>query len=388
MDFRSRIPFGSGWGLLAMPIALLVVGCGPADTGPGLGGDAGTGPDGMGTGTGGVTPTGTGGSTGMGGAGASTGGSSVLAGSGGMVVQGGTGGGLGTGGRISAGSGGSNSGPGGRAAGGATATGGTMAAGGAGGNITIWLAGDSTVANGSSPCPIGWGAQFGQLFSNRIVVRNSAAGGTSLHTWLYFVLGTEDPNGECNLTKDAAGNPTLQTRWQTMLNASGGMKAGDYLLIQFGINDGGGASTPASPNGCPRYEGSATFKASLGMMAQAAKDRGAHPIFVTPVSSISCSGGVARGTRGRFVTDTIAAGAQYDVPVLDLHMLSVALYTARGFCPLPGGAADVSAATGGAVGAFFCDDHTHFSDAGAVDIGQLVAGGIRSLNLPLAAYLN
>jgi lysophospholipase L1-like esterase len=122
------------------------------------------------------------------------------------------------------------------------------------------------------------------------------------------------------------------------------------------------------------------------MMAQAAKDRGANPVFVTPVSSISCSGSKAVPTRGTFTTATMQAGTQYSVPVIDLEQLSVALYTSLGFCPLPG---PDTAATfeSGAVGDFFCEDHTHFEQAGAVQIADLVAKALTDQGIGLAAFL-
>jgi hypothetical protein len=69
-----------------------------------------------------------------------------------------------------------------------------------------------------------------------------------------------------------------------------------------------------------------------------------------------------------------------------LHALTVARYNALKFCPVPGG--DVSATTTGPVGDFFCDDHTHFSPSGAVDIATLVAGAVRAQIPGLAAYLD
>jgi lysophospholipase L1-like esterase len=240
--------------------------------------------------------------------------------------------------------------------------------------LTLWIAGDSTVANGQTPCPRGWGGVIGARFDPRVTVKNSAAGGRSVHTWLYNVGQEKDATGECVLERDAAGEPTLQPRWQEMLD---GMKPGDYLLIQFGINDG-------DPS-CDRHVGLDAFEAAYGMMADAAKARGARPVFLTPVSSISCNGNTARGSRGEFVTRTIEAGARFDVPVIDLHARSVALYNQRGFCPVSGG--DVSAATTGPVGDFFCDDHTHFSSAGAVEIADVVAQALRDQAIPLAAYL-
>lgn len=242
-------------------------------------------------------------------------------------------------------------------------------------NITVWIAGDSTVANGG-PCPIGWGGQFDPLFDSRVTVVNSAVAGRSIRTWLYDVLTTMDSTGECVLNVNASGQTIIQARWTAMLN---GMKAGDYLLIQFGINDGSAT--------CNRHVGLNAFKASLGLMAQAAKARGAQPIFLTPVSAIRCSGNAAVGTRGAYVTATQEAGVTYSTPVIDLHGLSVSRYNTLAFCPLPGGATDISSTTGGAVGAFFCDDHTHFDQTGAQDIAAVVAKAPRDQGLGLAAYL-
>ncbi|HXS16907.1 MAG TPA: hypothetical protein VN764_06950, partial [Polyangiaceae bacterium] len=198
----------------------------------------------------------------------------------------------------------------------------------------------------------------------------------SVRTWLYDVQDTKDSAGECNLGKDTQGNPTVQARWTSMLS---GMKTGDYLFIQFGIND--------SDSNCPRHVGATAFKTSYGLLAQAAKDRGAQPIFVTPVSQIACSGStVTKGTRQPYVSATKEAGTQFGVPVIDLNALSTTLYQSLGFCPIPGGS-DVSASTTGAVGTFFCADHTHFDTAGAEKIAGLVAQALRDQSIGLAAYL-
>jgi len=241
------------------------------------------------------------------------------------------------------------------------------------GPITLWVAGDSTVANGGSSCPYGWGRDFASNFNSNVSVQNLAVAGRSVRTWLYDVKSTLGSDGECALTTDSSGKPVLQDRWQTMLS---GMKRGDYLFIQFGINDG--ATT------CPRRVGSTAFMDEYQMMAEAARARGATPIFVTPVSALRCSGSTAVASRG-FLSETNNLGARLNVPVIDLHQRSIRLYNQRGFCPVAGG--DVSASTGGAVGAFFCDDHTHFDLGGAKDIGSLVVQGLRDLNSPLAQHL-
>jgi lysophospholipase L1-like esterase len=231
------------------------------------------------------------------------------------------------------------------------------------------------VANGNTPCPTGWGKHFQALFDDTITVVNSAVGGRSVRTWMYVVETEMGPDGECLLTPGGDGQPALQARWQAMLD---GMQAGDTLLIQFGIND--------SSATCDRHVGLEAFKESYGVLAQAAKAREAQPVFITPVSSIACdSNGLPKGTRGGYVTATLEAGQAFDVPVIDLHQRSVERYGELGFCPVPGG--DVSASTGGDVGEYFCDDHTHFSETGAPDIAELVAEGLRALNLPIAQAL-
>ncbi|MEH0467562.1 GDSL-type esterase/lipase family protein [Streptomyces sp. B21-097] len=236
--------------------------------------------------------------------------------------------------------------------------------------VTVWLAGDSTMADpGSGRCPVGWGSQFDALFKSEVTVKNRAVSGRSIQTWLYEgnVSGTKGSDGECRLTSSA-----YSARWQAMLNASTGMKAGDYLFIQFGIND--------SSSTCPKHVGTARYQQLMTTMAKAALARGAHPVLLTPVAAITCSGSTATKNRG-FVTQTLAAGTATGSPVVDLQTLSVALYNSSRFCPNNG---DYGS---GPLGAFFCNDHTHFETYGAQQIARLVAGDVRRQGLPLAAYL-
>jgi lysophospholipase L1-like esterase len=191
---------------------------------------------------------------------------------------------------------------------------------------------------------------------------------------LYNVLTEMGDDKECLLQLDAQGNPTLQARWQEMLT---NMQVDDLLLIQFGINDGSAT--------CDRHVGLDAFKTTYAAMAEAARARGVEPVFITPVSAIACDNSAPRGTRGGYVDATLEAGEDLGVKVLDLHAASVRRYTELGFCPVPGG--DVSAGTGGAVGAYFCDDHTHFSSEGAVDIAAVVVELLREADVAIVSHL-
>jgi lysophospholipase L1-like esterase len=159
-----------------------------------------------------------------------------------------------------------------------------------------------------------------------------------------------------------------------MLDANKGMKAGDYLLIEFGINDGDSA--------CPRHVGGTLFTTYLTTMAKAARDRGTQAIFLTSTSAIQCSGATAQPDRG-FGTETKAAGAADSVPVIDMTVLTANLYTSLGLCP---NNADYTSTTS-KVGQFFCNDHTHFEAAGALQIAKTAAKALKDQGIGLASYL-
>jgi len=375
----------------------------------GSGGSAAAGSGGAGggfssTGTGGASSTGgttttggtiaQGGALGTGGA-AGRGGSGAAAGSGGAAGQSAGTGGVGAGGTSMGDAAARDTGDGdaldrdarvvgsgGVSTGGGTGTGGAGTGGslGTGGStvdptqrITVWMAGDSTMMPPSGGvCPFGWGSQFQALLNSNATVVDSAVGGRSIQTWLY------DPN----VTTTMAGDPaecvvspkTYSTRWQAMLDPSTGMKPGDYLLVEFGINDGDST--------CNRHVGSALFQTYLGVMAKAAQDAGAQPVFLTSTSYMLCTGTTVTPNRG-FVAETKAAGAANHVPVIDLTALSAELYTSLNLCP---NSLDFTSTTS-AVGKFFCDDHTHFEAAGAAQIAGVVAKALKDQGIGLAAYL-
>ena len=336
----------------------------------------------------------TGGSSATGGGetGGSVAGGSVAGGgkTGGGATGGTTTGGTSNGGKTS--TGGAAGGTGGTAAGGktatggaatgGTATGGTTGTGGAtpigGGKgssdgttpITVWMAGDSTMS-GSGCDGGGWGDQFGSVFNSNVTVVNKSVAGRSIQTWLYEknVSSTAGANGECTLTAT-----TYSDNWNAMLDANTGMKAGDYLFVEFGINDGDGT--------CPRHVGTTLFQTYLTTMAKAASDRGAQAIFLTSTSAIACNGSTAQANRG-FGPQTKAAGTADNVPVIDMTVLTANLYTSVGLCPNSG---DYTSTTS-KVGQFFCNDHTHFEAAGALQIAQTAAQALKDQGIGLAAYL-
>jgi lysophospholipase L1-like esterase len=307
------------------------------------------------------------GSAGAGAAGAGTAGQQGAAGAGGAAGKGGGAGGAGGHAGASGGAGGGSAGHAG--------------AGGAGGsatlpNVTIWIAGDSTVMTYPEPNTdgnnmvslYGWGQEIGQFFSTKATVNNQAIGGRSVAFFMWSVVQDSAGNYQC---VDTQGTPEFQmnngskvntSQWSRILN---GMKAGDFLLIQFGTND--------ETHTCPRYVSLPDFETDFGIMADAARAKGATPIFVTPMGHRTFSGTTASNTLLPYANAMKDEATQKTVEVEDLNLESEAYYTSVGNSYL--------AAT------IFDGGTTHFTEAGATEMASLVVKEIRKNNGPLAAYL-
>jgi hypothetical protein len=353
---------------------------GSAGTG---GGAAGAGAAGTAGGVAGTTGGGAGTSGGAGGAttgagGATTGaGGATTGGRGGAAAAGGRGGAGAVGGQAG-GAAGSSAGRGGGQGG---SLGGTAGAAGTGGSVvqpstTIWIAGDSTVmtypepnTDGTNMVSIyGWGQEIGQFFSNKVTINNQAIGGRSVAFFMWSVVTDSSGDYQC---VDDQGNPEFQmtngnkvntSQWSRILN---GMKAGDFLLIQFGTND--------ETHTCPRYVSLPDFEADFGLMADAARAKGATPIFVTPMGHRSFSGTTATNTLLPYANAMKTEATQKTVEVEDLNIESEAYYTSVGNSFL---------ATN-----IFDGGTTHFIEAGAVEMATLIVAEVRKNNGPLAGYL-
>jgi hypothetical protein len=306
-------------------------------------------------------------------------------GRGGGAATGGRGGGAaGTGGRAgtgAAGAGGQAGGTAGSSGGHAGSLGGGSGAAGAGGSavlpsITIWIAGDSTVmtypepnTDGTNMVSIyGWGQEIGPFFSSKVTISNQAIGGRSVAFFMWQVV--TDSTGAYQCVDDQGtpefvmtnGNKVATSQWSRIMT---GMKAGDFLLIQFGTND--------ETHTCPRYVTLPDFETDFGMMADTARAKGVTPIFVTPMGHRSFSGTTATNTLLPYANAMKDEASTETVEVEDLNLESEAYYTSVGNSYL---------ATN-----IFDGGTTHFIEAGAVEMATLIVKEIRKNNGPLTAYL-
>jgi lysophospholipase L1-like esterase len=223
--------------------------------------------------------------------------------------------------------------------------------------VTVYLAGDSTVSTyadtASTTDQAGWGQMFDALFDTRVTVQNRASGGQTARRFI-------DEN-----------------KLQPILAA---LRAGDYLLVQFGTNDGNRTATyTLNGQAIPYYLDPATdFKTYLTQYIDGARSRGATPVFVTPPprNSAYCTGGNGTGAHATAMREL---GSAQGVAVSDLNAKAVAYL--RAICPSPTPENFFLLRADGSV------DGTHFQENGARILAGFVADGLEETAVPLAQYL-
>jgi len=227
---------------------------------------------------------------------------------------------------------------------------------------TLWIVGDSTVKNRTRGQQ-GWGEPLAAHFdAARIKVENRALGGRSSRTFLTEGL------------------------WDKVLAE---MKPGDFVLIQFGHNDGGSLSqgrARASLKGTGEETQQVTLEATgtkeavhtygwyLRKYVADAKAKGVTPIVLSLVPrNIWKDGKVARAANdyGKWAAESAKAGGAF---FLDLNELVARRYEEAG-------PKTVKAQ-------YFGEDHTHTSPAGAAVTAAVLAEGLRGqTDCPLGQYL-
>ena len=253
------------------------------------------------------------------------------------------------------------------------------------GKAVVFLAGDSTVKdysagainNSGATRPEGsWGEFLGYFLNDNYEVMDYAQGGRSSRT---FIDGTKDDGSDkyLNLIKEQ-------------------MMAGDYLFIQFGHNDssadyadryvpvGEPDANGSYPYTAPSSEGAGdgSFKWYLQEMVDAAKEVGATPVMVTPVSrKYFNSDGTIRphhGDADEYVTATIQVAEENDILCFDLFNYTKSLYEQAYAEDGAGGASALADRL------FAAGDSTHHSKLGGFIIGAELAEMIQNSSLGLA----
>ena len=219
-------------------------------------------------------------------------------------------------------------------------------------HITIWLAGDSTIANKETKAypETGWGMPFQYFFDSTVTVKNIAKNGRSTRTFISEKL------------------------WDSISN---NMQEGDYVFIQFGHND-------ESKEKLDRYTSPDDYKMNLVKFITETRRKKALPVLITPVSRRKFNdSGFAMQTHEIYTALVRDVAVAQQVPLIDLDKKSMELYQSFGkenskllFLQLRPG--EHPNYPNGKI------DNTHFSELGARLIAQIVLQEIKKLNLSLA----
>lgn len=231
------------------------------------------------------------------------------------------------------------------------------------GRPVLFTVGDSTVKNKDDDKNgmWGWGSVIADLFDpNKISVENCAMAGRSARTFLD------------------------EGRWDKVYNA---LQPGDFVLIQFGHNDGGDINVGKArgelhgsggeskvflmePTG--KYQVIYTFGGYLRKFILDVQEKGAIPIVLshTPRNKWK-DGQIERNTDsyGKWTRETAESTGAY---FIDLNKLSADKLQKKG--------AKKTAA-------FYNTDHTHTSFKGAQLNAQSIAEGLKESDCPLKQYL-
>ena len=221
---------------------------------------------------------------------------------------------------------------------------------------TIFVVGDSTARNGKD---LGWGDHFAHYFDlTRVNVANRARGGRSSRTFIH------------------------EGAWEKVLAE---MKAGDYVLIQMGHNDGGpveGSKGRASLKGVGdeqqeivladgTHEVVHTFGWYLRKYIADTRAKGATPILLTTtVRNIWTDGKIERDMGYGAAVSAVAAAEH--VAIADMGRVAADGFEAMG--------QEKTAL-------MFPIDHTHTSAAGAEFNAHAVVTALREIKSPVAKYL-
>lgn len=223
--------------------------------------------------------------------------------------------------------------------------------------VTLFIAGDSTAAEklAEKRPETGWGEKLGQFFhAQRVRVSNHARNGRSTRTFIE------------------------EGRWQALLEQ---VRTGDYVLIQFGHNDG-------SVEKKDRYTPPDAYRANLARFVGDVRARGAHPVLLTPVVRRRFDPqGRFYDAHGEYPDLVRAVAKEHRVPLLDMHRKSERVLREYGaeaskqlFLHLkPGDSANYPQGL---------EDNTHFSPLGAELMAREAVQGIRELKLGVAQHLH
>lgn len=216
---------------------------------------------------------------------------------------------------------------------------------------TIYLCGNSTVVDQSREPWASWGQMITRWFDSSIVVSNHAESGLTTTTFL----------GSNRLDKILAT-----------------LKAGDYVLCEFGHND----EKDKRPGSGAWYN----FSHNLKIFLDQIRAKGATMIVCTPTQRRNFIDGKIKETHGDYPAAVRAFAKREHVALIDLTPMTTDAYLAMGeegskrmlvhypANTFPGQKKALA-------------DNTHFNPFGAYEVSKMIVMGMKQLGLPLVKSL-
>ena len=199
----------------------------------------------------------------------------------------------------------------------------------------------------------GWGYYLGNYFNENTTVANHAIAGRSSKSFY--------DNG----------------RLQTILDA---IKAGDYMLIGFGINDGDYTKeeryAPVCGNVDNPTEGS--FEYYMTFYIKGALEKGATPILLSPTLSIKNQTQPFQVGYRNIDSACRMLANKYNIQYFDLGSAMVTEFNKLPYDTV------YNYYLGGATGG---TDFTHFTEDGANAVAKIIATGLKSLNSSISSFV-
>lgn len=211
--------------------------------------------------------------------------------------------------------------------------------------VTVFLAGNSTVVNQDEEPWASWGQMIPRFFKPGVAISNHAESGLSLGSFI------------------------SSKRLDKVLSV---MKPGDYVFVEFGHND--------EKEKGPEDGAYKSYSERLHLFAREVKNKGGHLVILTPSARRSFNTeGKMENSHGDYPDAARKVAKEEGVPLIDLTALTSRFYETLG--------------AEGAKKAFVIypelnlNDNTHFNPYGAYEIAKMVVQGIKDNGLDLAGKL-
>ncbi|WP_448700259.1 rhamnogalacturonan acetylesterase [Mucilaginibacter sp. AW1-3] len=220
--------------------------------------------------------------------------------------------------------------------------------------VTVYLAGNSTVVDQDDEPWASWGQMIPRFFKPGVAIADHAESGLTLASF----------KGSHRLDK------VLSTA-----------KPGDYLFIEFGHND----QKERGPNAGAWKAYTESFKYFI----EQAKAKGMIPVVVTSTSrrAFSDTTGKVVNTLGDFPAAARKVAQDEGVAMIDVNAMTADFYNALGKEASTKAFVHYPANTWPGQGSKPLADNTHFNNYGAYEIAKCVIEGIRTNHLGLEKYL-